>query len=71
MSKTWKDRYVVKKYPFIVRRDGKVILDYASDIPGAKKYVKKMTNRSLRRFKGEIASGGAYKKHFYTMWGII
>lgn len=71
MSKTRKDRYTVKTYPFVIRRDGKVIWDYVSYYPGAKRYVKKMTNRSMRRFNGEMASGGEYKKHFYSMWDVL
>jgi hypothetical protein len=70
-TETHKDRYTVETSPYILRRDGKDIFDDASHYPGIKKHIKKTTNRTMRHSKANLANGGAYKKHFCSLWHIL
>lgn len=43
---------------------------YRENRPGISGYLKKLANRKVRRFDGEIGNYGAYKKVFDYWWNL-
>lgn len=73
MSRTYKDRYYCA-YFWNQVREGKVKEPaanyYGVDASNRRRVVFKQTNKRMRKYKGFIASGGAYRKMFADIWDV-
>jgi len=70
MSKTYKDRYYCAYY-YEQNKDAWYELNsWGVGCSSCRKYLKRQTNRGLRRYKGEVGQGGWYKKPFCTVWDV-
>ena len=66
MSRTHKD----KKYRLYKQGDYDVFNNWGVGLSECREYLKKWTNRRMRRCTGDIADGGAYKRMFTDVWDV-
>ena len=67
MSKTFKDRFYNAHCDHSLNEKLNCFVGETK----MRKQLKKNTNRKTRRFKGDIQSGGKFKKMFDTLWNYI